>query len=130
MSTFTDKQQATHRKAFIEDCRQNALNASCNADYNLPALRQANARVSDLDEGRSPIRGTDQIPRKLAEYHTKENREQRKTLQELRNVTARQLESLEGSADEAHRAVSSFMAPLSIIWCLHCTPKNGSGRKV
>ena len=33
MATFTDKQQKQHRAEFIEDCRQKAWNAACNADY-------------------------------------------------------------------------------------------------
>jgi hypothetical protein len=33
VSIFTDKQQAAHRKAFIEECHQNAWGARCNADF-------------------------------------------------------------------------------------------------
>jgi len=33
VATFTDKQQTTHRKAFIEDLHLRAWGARCNADF-------------------------------------------------------------------------------------------------
>jgi hypothetical protein len=32
-TTFTDKQQKAHRAAFIEECKQKAWGAACNADW-------------------------------------------------------------------------------------------------
>jgi hypothetical protein len=110
MSTFTSAQQKKHRQDFIEECRQKAWSASCNADYisqHFDKLMGEYEKLKGEDaEHEQEIKSLETLP----EYHTRENRDKRKALQERRNLIVRQLAFIKGSADEAHRAMQQLYA--------------------
>jgi hypothetical protein len=110
MSTFTDKQQAAHRKAFSEECRQKAWNASCNATYisnHFDKLMEEYEKLKREDaECEEQIKVIDAAP----DYHTKDNRDKRKALQERRTGIARALEYVKQTADQAHQNMQQLYA--------------------
>jgi lantibiotic modifying enzyme len=109
MATFTDKQQKHHRADFIEDCRQKAWNAACNnADYGAKRFDELLAEYEKMRkedaEHEEQIKALDSA----LDYHTKDNREKRKALQERRTILAKQLQFLEQSSAEAQQVMQQL----------------------
>lgn len=110
MTTFTDKQQKAHRATFIEDCRQKAWGASCNADYisqHIDKLMGEYEKLKGEDaEHEQEIKSLETSP----DYHTKENREKRKSLQGRRKTLVEQMSYLMQIANKAHQDMQKLYA--------------------
>jgi chromosome segregation ATPase len=108
--TFSKEQQQHARRSFIEECRQKAWNASCNADYISKHFDKLMAECEKLKkedaEHEAEIKSLDNA----TDYYTKDNRDKRKALQERRNIIRRQLEFIKRSADDAHQAMQKLDA--------------------
>jgi chromosome segregation ATPase len=108
--TFTAEQQKEHRGAFIRECRQKAWGAACNAEWISKKLddlvaqyQKLQAEDRDVDEQIKTLDGA-------VDYHTKENREKRKALQERRNVIAKSMEAIGRSAAQLEGGIQQLYA--------------------
>lgn len=89
--TFTDKQQTAHRKQFIEDCRQKAWGARCHAEWISKNLDEVMAHYAKLQEEDRACETAIKEAENAVDYHTVENRNKRKAMQERRNTIAQQI---------------------------------------
>jgi septal ring factor EnvC (AmiA/AmiB activator) len=92
--TFTEEQQKPHRTAFIEECKQKAWGAACNADWISGQLEKMIADYTKLTEEDDKFAAEIKGLETAIDYHTKENRDKRKALQERRNGLTAQKEFL------------------------------------
>src|ERR1700722_20112297 len=98
MSTFTAAQQKKHRAAFIEECRQKAWGATCHADWISKNLDDLLAHYQKLQaEDKELETGIDDLA-KAPDYHTVDNREKRKEMEQRRTAIAAQLKRMGESA--------------------------------
>jgi cell division septum initiation protein DivIVA len=109
-ATFTPLQQDKHRKAFIEECRQKAWGARCHAEWVSKGLDQIIAEYEKLqaeDRGlEAEIKALEIAP----DYHTVENRNKRKTLQERRTALAKAVQAMGQNAGQAQQAMQQLYA--------------------
>ena len=108
MSTFTKAEQSKCREAFIRESREKAWGAACHADYiaqqsNLVAEEYQKVHEEDQDLERQ-IKDLENA----VDSHTKDNRDQRKQLQERRNDHARRLQALAQQMNQAEQALRTL----------------------
>jgi hypothetical protein len=92
--TFTDKQQKEHRETFIQECRQKAWGALCHAEWiskNLDDLLALYQKFQAEDAG---LAASIKEAETAIDYHTVENRNKRKAMQERRNKLAQDMQAL------------------------------------
>jgi multidrug resistance efflux pump len=108
--TFTDEQQELHRELFIEECRQKAWGARCHADWIANGLDTIMAEYQKLqaeDRGlEAEIKALEVAP----DYHTVENRNKRKALQERRNALGKAIQAMAQNAGQAQQAMQQLYA--------------------
>jgi hypothetical protein len=110
MATFTSGQQDQHRQAFIEDCRQKAWGAACNADYVGVQHDRLMADYEKLQKEDADLEAQIKVLDSALDYHTKENREKRKVLQERRNTVTKQKDALLGAAAQLQQGMRQLYA--------------------
>jgi hypothetical protein len=108
MATFTDKQQKEHREAFIEDCRQKAWSAACHADFVSKSLDEVLAGYEKLKKEDGELEAKIKEAETALDYHTVENRQKRRTMQERRNGLSRQMQFLIKNHEEGQRAMQNL----------------------
>src|SRR5271169_1821408 len=92
--TFSDGQQQEHRDAFIKDCRQRAWAAACRAEWIGKQLDKLVEDYTKLKAEDERLEGEIKTLETAVDYHTVENREKRKRLQERRNTIAKGMQLL------------------------------------
>ena len=85
--TFTKAEQDNHRKALIEDCKQKVWGARCHADWISKGMDQLAAEI----EKRQKEDGELKAAEAAVDFHTVENRNKRKAMQERRNQLAKEI---------------------------------------
>lgn len=109
MATFTDKQQASHRKAFIEECRQKAWSASCHADWISKSVDELLAYYNKLqDEDRALEAGINEL-KSAVDEHTYDNRQKRKENQERRTALAKEMQIVGQQAQKGTQAMQQLL---------------------
>jgi hypothetical protein len=83
--TFTEKQQKEHRQAFIHECRQKAWGAACHADWVSKGLDAVMANYQKLQDDDRALAEEIKTLETAVDYHTVDNRNKRKELNERRN---------------------------------------------
>jgi hypothetical protein len=107
--TFTEKQQKEHREDFIAQCRQKAWDAACNADFISKNIDQLLADYRKLqDEDKTLAADIKELDGAL-DYHTVENRNKRKALQERRNAIGPQIDFIAKTAQDGQRAMQQLL---------------------
>jgi hypothetical protein len=82
--TFDQTQNREAREAFIKECRQNAWGHACHADYVAKSTDKLIAEFAELKRQDDELAAEAETLAKALDYHTVENREKRKTLQDKR----------------------------------------------
>jgi len=108
--TFTEKQQKEHRAAFITECRQKAWGAACNAEWIGKQMDELMAQYTKMQEEDGSLEGEIKTLEAALDSHTKDNREQRKALQERRTRIASQMQALANNATEGQKAMQNLYA--------------------
>lgn len=89
--TFTKAEQTKHRKAFIEECRQKAWGAACHAEWVSKGMDQLTAEAQKRQEEDGELEAAIKAAEVASDYHTVENRNKRKAMQERRNQLAKEI---------------------------------------
>ena len=106
--TFTDKQQTAHRKTFIEECRQKAWGARCHAEWISKSLDDVMAHYTKLQEEDRGLEAKIKEAELAIDYHTVENRNNRKAMQERRNALAQQMRVLGENIQAGQQSVAQL----------------------
>jgi uncharacterized protein YlxW (UPF0749 family) len=109
MATFTDKQQKAHRMAFIEECRQKAWGAACHADWISKSIDDLIAHYQKLQAEDNQLEADIKELANAIDYHTVENREKRKGMQERRDRLAPQMQQTAQSAQQGQKAMQQLL---------------------
>lgn len=107
-ATFTDDQQKEHRDAFIRECRQKAWGARCHADW---ISKQLDTIMAEYQKLQTEDRGLEAEIKALEiapDYHTVENRNKRKALQERRNAIAKAMEAIGANVQQGQQALQGL----------------------
>ena len=120
--------QKQHRDAFIDECRQKAWNVSCNADWIGKQLDDLLAQYEKCKREDAELE--EQTLDSAIDYHTKDNREKRKALQERRNVIAKQQIFIQQSAEEAQQAMQQLYASVEHNLALAKHPETWDWKEV
>ena len=110
MTTFTKSEQTAHRKAYIDECRQKAWGAACHAEWIFKGLERVVAHYTKLQEEDRQLEGDIKALETALDYHTVENRNKRKAMQERRTGLARQCEEIGNSARQGQQAMQDLLA--------------------
>jgi hypothetical protein len=89
--TFTKPEQTKHRKAFIDECRQRAWGAACHADWISKGLAGITAHYEKLQAEDRALEEAIKAAELAVDYHTVENRNKRKAMQERRDTLAQEM---------------------------------------
>jgi hypothetical protein len=92
--TFTDAQQREHRKAFVHECRQKAWGALCHAEWISKNLDDLLALYQKFQAENAGLADQIKEAETAIDYHTVENRNKRKGMQEHRNKLAQHMKAL------------------------------------
>jgi hypothetical protein len=103
--TFTESEQKQHREAFIKECRQKAWGASCHADWVSKGLDEVMAHYTKLKQEDGALEAKIKEAETALDYHTVENREKRKAMQERRNELSKQMQFLLKNHEEGQKAM-------------------------
>ncbi len=108
--TFTDDEQKLHRDLFIEECRQKAWGAACNADWIGKQMDELMAQYQKLKDEDAALDAEIKALETALDGHTKDNRDKRKALQERRDNLARTMQVLGQNAAEGQKAMKNLYA--------------------
>lgn len=86
--TFTEAQQKAARKEFIEECRQKAWGASCNASFIEASLNELIAKYQQMQKEDRQIEADIKSNAEGFNGHTVENRNKRAEMQKNRSNIA------------------------------------------
>jgi uncharacterized coiled-coil DUF342 family protein len=89
--TFTKAEQDKLRKAFIDECRQKAWSARCHADWISKSMDQLAAEVQKRQKEDGELDAAIKAAETAIDFHTVENRNKRKAMQERRNQLGREI---------------------------------------
>jgi phosphoenolpyruvate carboxylase len=103
--TFTKPEQTKHRKAFIDNCRQKAWGAACHADWLAGITSHYEKRQAEDCALEEAIKAAELA----VDYHTVENRNKRKAMQERRNTLAQQMKVISENA-QGQRSLQQLYA--------------------
>src|SRR5208337_5319173 len=92
--TFSAADQKKHRHTFIEECRQKAWGAACHAEWISKGLDRVVAHYTKLQEEDRQLEADIKELETAVDYHTVENRNKRKGMQERRNELAKKCEQI------------------------------------
>jgi chromosome segregation ATPase len=106
--TFTKKQQKDHREAFIHECRQKAWGAACHADWISNGLDTVMAEFQRLQDDDRALAEEIKALENAVDYHTVDNRDKRKALQERRNSLKNAMEAIAKSVQQGQQALSGL----------------------
>jgi multidrug resistance efflux pump len=106
---FTKPEQTEHRKAFIEECRQKAWGAACHADWISKGMDEIMASYTKLQAEDSELEAAIKAAEVAPDYHTVENRNKRKAMQERRNTLAKQMELLAKNMQQGQQAMAQLI---------------------
>ena len=106
--TFDEADQAKHRVAFIKDCRQKAWSAACHADYVSKSLDDVLAHFEKLKKEDTELEAKIKEAKNALDFHTVENRQKCKAMQERRNDLSRQMQFVIKNHEEGQRAMQSL----------------------
>ncbi len=107
--TFTKAQQDKHRKSFIEDCRQKAWSSACHAGWISKSLDELLATYQKLQAEDLKLEVDIKAAAEAIDYHTVENRERRKTMQERRNQLAKDMKTIATNAQQGQQAMQGLL---------------------
>lgn len=110
MITFTKLQNDTHRKSFIESCRQNAWNTACHADHLEGQIAERIVEYRNCSQKYADIKAEIDKLAAAIDAHTFDNRQKRKQLQAELNGAGSQMERLIKIAEEGRAAVAQMRA--------------------
>src|ERR1700730_1098332 len=82
---FTSEANDEHRKEFVRECRQKAWGAACHIDWISKGLDEVLAQYTKLQDEDRKLEGEIKTLETALDYHTVENRQKRKELQQRRN---------------------------------------------
>src|SRR5665213_29900 len=103
--TFTTKQQDTHRKAFIEECRQKAWSLTCHADWISGSIDELLGHYQKLQAEDAGIQAKIKEAEGAIDYHTVENRNKRKEMHARRDQIAQQMKIIGENAQKGTNAM-------------------------
>src|SRR5438105_2498328 len=106
--TFNEVENHKHRKAFINECRQKALSASCHADWVSKGLDTIMAEYAKLKGEDRSLADEIKTLETALDYHTVENRNKRKSLQERRQQIAGAMRQLANNLQDGQRALNGL----------------------
>src|SRR5690242_2225379 len=106
---FTDEQQEQHRAAFIEECRQKAWGAACHADFIAKSLDGLMTEYAKLKEEDDTLAADIKEAEQAVDYHTVENRDKRKGMQEKRNQLAKVLQALGNNMGQGQKVMEQLL---------------------
>jgi hypothetical protein len=106
---FTEKQQDTHRKAFIEECRQKAWGAACHGEWISKNNNELFAHYQKLQAEDKELEAKIDEAAKAPDYHTVDNRDKRKEMQERRNQLAAAMKTLAENGQRADKAMQQLL---------------------
>src|SRR3984893_5317042 len=87
--------QTDHRREFIHECQQKAWGAACHADWISKGLDTVMANYQKLQDDDRALAEEIKTPETAVAYHTVENRNKRKALQERRNSLKGAMEAID-----------------------------------
>jgi hypothetical protein len=109
MATFTTAQQTKHRKAFIEECRQKAWGARCQADQiggEVDKLTEHYKTLQEADaKAQADIEAIDNAP----DFHTVENRQKKRAIQAQRDSQAKQMKAIAANAQRGTQILQQLL---------------------
>ena len=108
--TFTDVQQAHHRQAFIDESRQKAWGAACNADWIGKQLDDLMKQYNKFKADDAALETEIKTLETALDSHTKDNREKRKGLQSRRDILTRAIQALSQNMTQGQRAMHQLYA--------------------
>jgi hypothetical protein len=88
---FAKSEQDKHRKAFIEDCRQKVSGAHCHADWISEGMDHLAAEIEKRQKEDGEREAAVKAAETAVDFHTVENRNERKAKQERRNQLAKEI---------------------------------------
>lgn len=106
--TFTKPEQQNHRKVFIQECRQKAWSAACHANWIGDQLDKLIEDYGKLKKDDETLEGEIKTLETALDYHTVENRNKRKILQERRNALAKQMEAVGAAMQQGQRGLNEL----------------------
>ena len=110
--TFTKPEQEKHRKAFIDECRQKAWGAACHADWISKGVDDIMAHYQKLQAEDRALEEAIKAAETAVDYHTVENRNKRKSMQERRNTLAQQMKLIGENAQQGQRSLEQLYASM------------------
>jgi hypothetical protein len=110
--TFTKPEQTKHRKQFIDECRQKAWGAACHADWISKGLAGITAHYEKLKAEDRALEEAIKAAELAVDYHTVENRNKRKSMQERRNTLAQQMKLISENAQQGQRSLQQLYASM------------------
>ncbi len=90
--TFTKAEQTKHRHAFIEECRQKAWGAACHAEWISKNMDELAGHIQKRQQEDGELDAAIKTAETAIDYHTVENRNKRKAMQERRNQLAKEMQ--------------------------------------
>jgi predicted nucleic acid-binding Zn-ribbon protein len=106
--TFTEKQQKEHRETFIHECRQKAWGALCHADWVSKGLDTVMAEYTKLGNDDRALTNEIKTLETAVDYHTVENRNKRKALQERRNSLKGAMEAIGRNMQQGQQVLANL----------------------
>src|SRR5580658_8606796 len=110
--TFTRPDQIKHRKTFIDECRQKAWGAACHADWISKGLAGITAHCEKLQAEDRALEEAIKAAELAVDYHTVENRNKRKAMQERRNTLAQQMKVISENAQQGQQSLQQLYASM------------------
>jgi len=106
---FTDPEQAKHRAEFIREARQKAWGARCHAEWVSKGLDELLAHYEKLQAEDAALEANIKAAEVAVDYHTVENRNKRKAMQERRNVLAGQMKAIIENHQQGQQAMATLL---------------------
>jgi hypothetical protein len=106
--TFTKPQQTAYRRVFIDECRQKAWGAACHADWISKGVDEIMAHYQKLQAEDRALEEAIKAAEVAVDYHTVENRNKRKSMQERRNTLAEQMKVIGENSQQGQRALQDL----------------------
>lgn len=106
--TFTEKQQKEHRAAFINECRQKAWGALCHAEWISKNLGQVIGHYQKLQAEDAAFEASIKEAEIAPDYHTVENRNKRKAMQEHRNKLVQEMNNLGTNIKQGQQSLTAL----------------------
>lgn len=110
MATFTAAEQKKHRTGFVEECREKAWGALCNADYIGKELDKLVSTYEKLRAEDTALGKEIDALQAEADSHTYDNRMKRKGIQERRDLIKQQSDGLATEMRQGQEAMARLQA--------------------